>query len=140
MWQVLIMNPLIHNPLWNEMRLTKNPSIYENFWGWEMKQPLILFGEFRLVIHLARPTRTKMKQPLIPSRGGQHEWGGGTNGYLKRKVFLKNKKHALNIVEITHLCIMHQQRTQRVNASWDEDLMNWHIRPSSAKNDRRWVS
>jgi hypothetical protein len=35
---------------------------------------------------------------------------GGTNGCLKRKVFLKNQKHQPNIVEITHLCIMHGAR------------------------------
>jgi hypothetical protein len=33
---------------------------------------------------------------------------GGTNGCLKRKVFLKNQKHEPNIIEITHLCIMHE--------------------------------
>ncbi len=38
-----------------------------------------------------------------PGRPG----GGGTNGCLKRKVFLKNQKHQPNIVEITHMCIMH---------------------------------
>jgi len=37
--------------------------------------------------------------------------GGGTNGCLKRKVFLKNQKHQPNIVEITHLCIMHRVHT-----------------------------
>jgi hypothetical protein len=37
--------------------------------------------------------------------------GGGTNGCLKRKVFLKNQKHRPNIVEITHLCIMHGVHT-----------------------------
>jgi hypothetical protein len=31
----------------------------------------------------------------------------GTNGCLKRKVFLKNQKHQPNIVEITHFCVMH---------------------------------
>jgi hypothetical protein len=36
---------------------------------------------------------------------------GGTNGCLKRKVFFKNQKHQPNIVEITHLCIMHGVRT-----------------------------
>jgi len=36
---------------------------------------------------------------------------GGTNGCLKRKVFLKNQKHQPNIVEITHLCIMHGVHT-----------------------------
>ncbi len=35
----------------------------------------------------------------------------GTNNCLKRKVFLKNQKHQLNIVEITHLCIMHGVHT-----------------------------
>jgi len=30
---------------------------------------------------------------------------------LKRKVFLKNQKHQPNIVEITHLCIMHRVHT-----------------------------
>jgi hypothetical protein len=59
-----------------------------------------------------------------PGEGGQQgkepEWemrrtgargGGGTNGCLKRKVFLKNQKHQPNIVEITHLCIMHGVHT-----------------------------
>jgi hypothetical protein len=36
---------------------------------------------------------------------------GGTNGCLKRKVFKKNQKHQLNIVEITHMCIMHGVHT-----------------------------
>jgi hypothetical protein len=36
---------------------------------------------------------------------------GGTKDCLKRKVFLKNQKHQLNIVEITHLCIMHGVHT-----------------------------
>ncbi len=35
----------------------------------------------------------------------------GTNGCLKRNFFLKNQKHQLNIVEITHLCIMHGVHT-----------------------------
>jgi hypothetical protein len=30
---------------------------------------------------------------------------------LKRKVLLKNQKHQPNIVEITHLCIMHRVHT-----------------------------
>jgi hypothetical protein len=37
--------------------------------------------------------------------------GGGTNGCLKRKVFFKNQKHQPNIVEISHLCIMHGVHT-----------------------------
>jgi len=37
--------------------------------------------------------------------------GWGTNSCLKRKVFLKNQKHQPNIVEITHLCIMHRVHT-----------------------------
>ncbi len=36
---------------------------------------------------------------------------GGTNGCLKRKVFSLNQKHQPNIVEITHLCIMHGVHT-----------------------------
>jgi len=36
---------------------------------------------------------------------------GGTNGCLKRKVFFKNQKHQANILEITHLCIMHGVHT-----------------------------
>jgi hypothetical protein len=35
----------------------------------------------------------------------------GTNCCLKRKVFLRNQKHEPNIVEITHLCIMHRVHT-----------------------------
>jgi len=36
---------------------------------------------------------------------------GGTNSCLKKKAFLKNQKHQPNIVEITHLCIMHGVHT-----------------------------
>jgi hypothetical protein len=38
---------------------------------------------------------------------------GGTNGCLKRNFFKKNQKHQPNIVEITHLCIMHGVHTNR---------------------------
>ncbi len=44
----------------------------------------------------------------MKDRGGG---GGGTNGCLKRKVFLKNPKHQPNIVETTYLCIMHGVHT-----------------------------
>jgi len=50
----------------------------------------------------------------VKNRSGKCEGpgrGGGTNGCLKRKVFLKNQKHQPNIVEITHLCIMHRVHT-----------------------------
>jgi len=33
---------------------------------------------------------------------------------LKRKVFFKNQKHQANIVEITHLCIMHGVHTSNI--------------------------
>jgi hypothetical protein len=36
---------------------------------------------------------------------------GGTNGCLKRKDLKKNQKHEPNIVEITHMCIMHGVHT-----------------------------
>jgi hypothetical protein len=36
---------------------------------------------------------------------------GGDQSCLKRKVFFKNQKHQPNIVEITHLCIMHGVHT-----------------------------
>jgi hypothetical protein len=42
--------------------------------------------------------------------------GGGTNDYLKIFIFFKNQKHQPNIVEITHLCIMHGVHTSRYNA------------------------
>ncbi len=50
----------------------------------------------------------------VKNRSGKCEGlgrGGGTNDCLKRKVFLKNQKHQPNIVEITHLCIMHGVHT-----------------------------
>jgi hypothetical protein len=50
----------------------------------------------------------------VKNRSGKCEGPGqrgGTNGCLKRKVFLKNQKHQPNIVEITHLCIMHGVHT-----------------------------
>ncbi len=40
--------------------------------------------------------------------------GGGTNGCLKRIFFFKNQKHQPNIVEITHLCIMHEVHTSLI--------------------------
>ncbi len=58
-------------------------------------------------------------------RGKEPEWEmrrtgaaggvGGTNGCLKREVFLKNQKHQPNIVEITHLYIMHGVHTSIPN-------------------------
>jgi hypothetical protein len=47
--------------------------------------------------------------------------GGETNGCLKRKVFFKNQKHQPNIVEITHLCIMHGVHTSKL--LWDTILV-----------------
>jgi hypothetical protein len=43
----------------------------------------------------------------------QRRGGGGGDQWLfkKIKVFLKNQKHEPNIVEITHLCIMHGAHT-----------------------------
>ncbi len=38
-------------------------------------------------------------------------WGGDQRLFEKIKVFLKNQKHEPNIVEITHLCIMHEAHT-----------------------------
>jgi hypothetical protein len=43
------------------------------------------------------------------------EWS--TDSCLKRKVFIKNQKHQPNIVEITHLCIMHRVHTSRKNST-----------------------
>jgi len=54
--------------------------------------------------------RTGRGVDKVKNRSGKCEGpgrGGGTNGCLKRKVFFKNQKHQPNIVEITHLCIMH---------------------------------
>jgi hypothetical protein len=42
-----------------------------------------------------------------PGQGG----GPMTNRCLKRKVFFKTQKHEPNIVEITHMCIMHGVHT-----------------------------
>jgi len=50
----------------------------------------------------------------VKNRSGKCEGPGqrgGTNNCLKRKVFFKNQKHQPNIVEITHLCIMHGVHT-----------------------------
>jgi len=58
-----------------------------------------------------------------PGEGGQRdkelEWemrrtgapGGGTQRLFEKKSFFKNQKHQPNIVEITHLCIMHKVHT-----------------------------
>jgi hypothetical protein len=43
----------------------------------------------------------------VKDRGG----GGDQRLFEKIKVFLKNQKHEPNIVEITHLCIMHGAHT-----------------------------
>jgi hypothetical protein len=45
----------------------------------------------------------------------QSEGGGGDQRLFEKiKVFLKNQKHEPNIVEITHLCIMHGAHTSTV--------------------------
>jgi hypothetical protein len=41
-------------------------------------------------------------------------WGGDQRLFEKIKVFFKNQKHEPNIVEITHLCIMHRVHTSIV--------------------------
>jgi hypothetical protein len=40
---------------------------------------------------------------------GPRRRGGDQRLFEKIKVFLKNQKHEPNIVEITHLCIMHEE-------------------------------
>ncbi len=47
----------------------------------------------------------------VKDRGG----GGDQRLFEKIKVFLKNQKHEPNIVEITHLCIMHGAHTSIYN-------------------------
>ncbi len=49
----------------------------------------------------------------LKNRSGKCE--GPTRGdfYEKIKVFFKNQKHEPNIVEITHLCIMHGAHTSQ---------------------------
>jgi hypothetical protein len=43
--------------------------------------------------------------------------GGGDQRLFEKKSFFKKQKHEPNIVEITHLCIMHRQRMQGVHIS-----------------------
>jgi hypothetical protein len=43
----------------------------------------------------------------------------GINNCLKRKILLKNQKHQPNIVEITHLCIMHGVHTSMIECKMD---------------------
>jgi hypothetical protein len=43
--------------------------------------------------------------------GGRAGGGGGPTVVWKEKFFFKNQKHQPNIVEITHLCIMHRAHT-----------------------------
>jgi hypothetical protein len=66
----------------------------------------------------------------VKNRNGKCEGlgrgGGRTNNCLKRKVFLKNQKHQPNIVEITHMCIMHGVRTSNIII---EDDINNHLEP-----------
>jgi len=52
---------------------------------------------------------------------GVKNWSGKWEGQMgdqqlfeKIKVFLKNQKHEPNIVEITHLCIMHGTHTSYI--------------------------
>jgi len=50
----------------------------------------------------------------VKNRSGKCEgprWGGDQRLFEKLKVFFKNQKHEPNIVEITHLCIMHGAHT-----------------------------
>jgi hypothetical protein len=62
------------------------------------------------------------------------DWGGKgeTHDYLKRKVFFKNQKHEANIVEITHLCIMHGVHTSitycaKISINWVQDETKAHL-------------
>jgi hypothetical protein len=58
-----------------------------------------------------KPVFSSNWKNITNHRGGVGRGGGGTNGCLKRKVLRKNQKHQPNIVEITHLCIMHRVHT-----------------------------
>ncbi len=64
--------------------------------------------------------------------------GGGTNGCLKRKVFLKNQKHQPNIVEITHLSIMRWslpwlRSVRTVGTEWEGN------KPGKRKKKNLWT-
>ncbi len=45
--------------------------------------------------------------------------------FEKIKVFLKNQKHEPNIVEVTHLCIMHRVHTS--NRLFDKHVLKLHL-------------
>jgi hypothetical protein len=63
------------------------------------------------------------------------ERGGGGDQWLfeKIKVFLTNQKHEPNIVEITHLCIMHGAHTSDVFKSTTAHSPDQHWRERSGK-------
>jgi hypothetical protein len=55
-----------------------------------------------------RTKRDRRAKELECEMRGTGAARGGTNGCLKTIFFFKNQKHDPNIVEITHLCIMHE--------------------------------
>ncbi len=65
----------------------------------------------------------KCERPRVGGRQDKEpEWemrrtevgGGDQRLFEKIKVFLTNQKHEPNIVEVTHLCIMHEAHTSIV--------------------------
>ncbi len=63
----------------------------------------------------------KSSSPFITGVGNAKDQGGvggggGPTVVWKDKSFLKNQKHEPNIVEITHLCIMHKVHTSYFNS------------------------
>jgi hypothetical protein len=73
--------------------------------GWVMGriQGKLHYSASRICLHSWGGRRGKG-----PGRG----WGGDQRLFEKIKVFLKNQKHEPNIVEVTHLCIMHKVHTR----------------------------
>ncbi len=64
-------------------------------------------GEASLFDFTNMPSLLRGRRGKGPGRG----WGWDQRLFEKIKVFLKNQKHEPNIVEVTHLCIMHRVHT-----------------------------
>ncbi len=70
--------------------------------------------------------------------GNAKDWGGGGGVFENIKVFLKNQKHEANIVEITHLCIMHRAHTSNIKLSKLRQLDGSLFAMSSNHGKMKW--
>jgi hypothetical protein len=83
---------------------------------------MVLQGCKSIVILLRKKTKTSQRWKLINQKGMHPPGRGDQQLFEKIKVFLKNQKHEPNIVEVTHMCIMHGVHTSIYNAQKEVEM------------------